>query len=365
MRARQKHLDKNTAINLGSFYTPQSLVLKAYALLQKHVKNLNSYVFLDSSCGYGDFFIQNLHYIGADIDEMALNVLKSKVKNIKTICTNSLSCVSREKFGIKNEQRLIIIGNPPYNDKTSLLKSQIKKEIFECDKALKHRDLGISFLRSYEIVKPDFICVLHPLSYLVKEANFNALKQFKEHYKLIDGLIISSQFFTPNSSSFFPILIALYQKNSCGMDFKFIQNYPFKSIEGQNFRLKDFDFITNYAQKYPNLKDERKAVAYFYPLRDINALKRNQSFLQKESLNSIKVFKENLKYYIYIHFFKQYAKNLPYFLGNLDIFIDNNAFLKIENEFLAWFYQKPFNEAKIELYFENLFGKFKEQNERL
>lgn len=360
MSATQKHLDKVSAVNLGSFYTPQSLVLMAYALLQRYIGDLSSYVLLDSSCGYGDFFIKNLNYIGADIDEIALNRLQSKVKNAKTLCTNSLHKVSRAKFSIKDEQKLIIIGNPPYNDKTSLLKSKIKKEIFECDKALKHRDLGISFLRSFELLKPDFICILHPLSYLVKETNFKALKQFKEHYKLIDSLIISSQFFTPNSSSFFPIIIALYEKNENGMDFKFIQNYLFKSVEGQKFKLKDFDFITNYVCKYPNLKDEREAVAYFYPLRDINALKRNQSFLQGRSQNAIKVFKDNLKYYIYIHFFKQYSKNLPYFLGNLDIFIKHNAFLKIEDEFLAWFYQKPFDEVKIKAYFENLFDEFRD-----
>lgn len=29
-------------------------------------------MFLDSSCGYGDFFVKNLNYVGADIDEVAL-----------------------------------------------------------------------------------------------------------------------------------------------------------------------------------------------------------------------------------------------------------------------------------------------------
>lgn len=358
MSATQKHLDKNTAINLGSFYTPQILVLKAYELLQKHIENLAQYTFLDTSCGYGDFFIHDFDYIGADIDEKALQ----RVQNAKSIHTNSLLSVNKAKFGIANDEKIIIIGNPPYNDKTSQLQAHIKKEMFECDKALRHRDLGVSFLRSYELLKPEFICVLHPLSYLIKETNFKALRKFKDNYKLIDGLIISSRFFTPNSSSFFPIIIALYQKNVAGMDFEFIKNYRFETIEGQKFCLNDFDFITNYVSKYPNLKDKREAVAFFYTLRDINALKRNQSFIQKENSNAIKVFKENLKYYVYIHFFKAYCGVLPYFLGNLDIFIDNEAFLKIENEFLAWFYQKPFDEMMIKAYFDTLFCKFKDKN---
>ena len=101
-------------------------------------------------------------------------------------------------------------------------------------------------------------------------------------------------------------------------------------------------------------------MAVFYTLRDINALKRNKTFLPSQSANAIKVFSDNLKYYIYIHFFKKYCANLPYFLGNLDIFIDNEAFLKIEDEFLAWFYQKPFDKSKIQAYFERLFERFRE-----
>lgn len=356
----QRHLDKNTTINLGSFYTPKILVQKAYELMQRHISNLRDYIFLDSSCGYGDFFIKDFTYIGADIDKRALQ----RVGNAKIIHTNSLFQICREKFSLTKEERLIIIGNPPYNDKTSLLKSKIKEELFQIDEALKHRDLGIAFLRSYELLKPEFICVLHPLSYLIKKTNFNALKNFKKHYKLLDSLVISSEFFTPNSNTFFPIIIALYKKDEQGMDFDFIQNYEFESIEGYVFKLKDFDFITSYICKYPNLKDEREGVAYFHTLRDINALKRNQTFLPKQGSNTIKIFKENLKYYIYIHFFKSYAKKLPYYFGNLDVFIDNEAFLKISSEFENWFYQKKFDENKIKTYFNTLFKKYiRDKNE--
>lgn len=139
------------------------------------------------------------------------------------------------------------------------------------------------------------------------------------------------------------------------MDFSFIQNYRFKTIERQSFCLKDFDFIANYVRKYPNTYDKRDAVAFFYTLRDINALKRNKTFLPSQSTNAIKVFSDNLKYYIYIHFFKKYGAILPSFVGNLDIFIDNKAFLAIENEFLAWFYQKSFSKSKIQAYFKRLF----------
>ncbi len=353
----QKHLNKNLSINLGSFYTPKFLVQKAYEFLSKYINLNKDYIFLDSSCGYGDFFIKDLNYIAADIDKKALEILQEKnLKNLKIIHTNSLENLNRAKFGIKQNDNLIIIGNPPYNDRTSIIKAELKKEIFSCDEKLKHRDLGISFLRSYDVLSPQFICVLHPLSYLIKQSNFKALNSFRQNYKLIDNLIISSQFFTPNSNTFFPIIIALYTKDSEGMSYEYIRNYEFKTFENTHFCLKDFHFINPYINKYPNLKDSRKEVAFFHTLRDINALKRNQSFMSKPSSNSIKVFKENLKYYVYIHFFKKYAKFLPYYYGNLDIFLFKN-FEKIACELEKWFFDRNLNTCKIDAYFKKNFEK--------
>lgn len=345
----QSHLNRTNTINLGSFYTPEFIVEIAYEMLEK-VANLDEFTLLDSSCGYGDFFTKNLKYVGADIDEIALQKVSSKIRKFHT---NSLLNLNRAKFDIKNNEKLIIIGNPPYNDKTSIIRNKIKQDLFEIDKELAYRDLGISFLRSFAVLEPDFVCVLHPLSYLIKQTNFKALAKFRVNYRLIDDLIISSEIFTPNSSTFFPIIIALYEKNSLGMDFEFIKKYKFKTYESTKFSLNDFDFITNYVKKYPNLHDTRKEVAFFHTLRDINALKRNQTFMTKPSSNSIKVFAENLKYYCYIHHFKQFASKLPYYFGNLDIFIDNAKFLKISDEFLDL---KP--KPIIANYFDKLFKEY-------
>lgn len=145
---------------------------------------------------------------------------------------------------------------------------------------------------------------------------------------MLDGLIISSENFTPHSKTFFPIIIALYAKDNQGMDYDFIKNYQFSTDSGQKLRLNDFDFIGNYVKKYPNPKDKRKEVAYFHTLRDINALKRNQTFMTQCSANSIRVFQDSIQYYYYIHHFKKFADKLPYYFGNLDIFINHEEFLK-------------------------------------
>lgn len=345
----QKHLNKIDTINLGSYYTPRFIVEIAYQILESKIENLNNFLFFDSSCGYGDFFVKKYKYLGADIDEVAL---KKVDQSIKTINTNSLLNVSRAKFNIDENQNLIIIGNPPYNDKTSIVNNSIKKEVFKIDSKLVHRDLGISFLRSFAVLKAKYVCVLHPLSYLIKQANFNALFDFKSNYRLLDCLVISSAFFT-NSKTFFPIAIALYEKNNKGMDFNFIKNYEFKTYEGQTFVLNKFDFIGNYITKYPNPKDSRKEVAYFHTMRDINALKRNATFMPNYNSNTIRVFSENLKYYYYVHHFKKFAKDLPYYFGNLDVFINHKEFIKIEKDFLSLD-----NNSSIKNYFNRLFKEY-------
>ena len=56
----QNHLNKSQTINLGSFYTPDYIVEIVYKMLlnylvKKNKLNLNDFVLLDSSCGYGNF----------------------------------------------------------------------------------------------------------------------------------------------------------------------------------------------------------------------------------------------------------------------------------------------------------------------
>jgi hypothetical protein len=69
------------------------------------------------------------------------------------------------------------------------------------------RDLGMSFLLSYNELKARFVCVLHPLSYLIKEANFKLLKKFSANYQLKQAKIISSNVFKDTSKSMaFPFI---------------------------------------------------------------------------------------------------------------------------------------------------------------
>ncbi|PAF52400.1 SAM-dependent methyltransferase [Helicobacter sp. 13S00477-4] len=363
----QSHLDEKQTVDLGSFYTPTFIVEIVYDMVLKQILNQNfdirDFILLDTSCGYGNFLKTPLDFdkkIGADIDKKAIEIAKDNFKNFKKsplfLVGNSLFNLKREKFNIKESDKIIIVGNPPYNDKTSIIKSHIKNQDFDLvDIDLKHRDLGISFLLSFAHLCADFICILHPLSYLIKESNFKSMKKFYKNYILVDSLIISSEVFCPNSLSFFPILIALYKRDNEGMDFDYIKNHTFKTIENKSFRLNDFDFISNYIDKYPNKNKvlSSQKVAMFYTMRDINALRRSKTFITKDCNNAVYIPKSKYSLYCFVDVFKQIISHIPYYFGNCDVMIDYDGFLKLEDEFIKSSQTKILN-SKVMDYFKNL-----------
>ena len=378
MSRSQKHLNHIDAINLGSYYTPETIVDLAYSILQKNIKNIKDFSIIDSSCGYGSFLSRKniaKRLIGADIDQKAISEAKKIIGEVDFICQNSLLNVNRSSLMIKDDEKIITIGNPPYNDTMSIIRNSIKDTSIQdkIDANIKTRDLGMSFLLSYDKLKADYVCALHPLSYLIKKANFALLSKFTKNYKLIDGTIISSHEFSNTSRGMaFPILIALYKRDEVGMDYDYIQNYQFKVKDDGVFRLKDFDTIVNYVQKYPNkkfLNKNDKPVAKFWTLRDINALKRNRTFIDEDTYNTVYVLMEKLPYYCYIDIFKQYTNRMPYFIGNCDVIIDNEKFDKIKECFIAQsvhtnpilknkfkFREIPNAKLKIDNYFKELLG---------
>lgn len=378
MNGSQKHLNRKDVINLGSYYTPDNIVDLAYSIVQKNISDIKDFTIVDSSCGYGSFLDERYNakrLIGADIDTKALSEAKSRIGSADLICQNSLANVCRENLMIGREEKFIAIGNPPYNDTTSIIRNSIKDTSVQAniDADIRTRDLGMSFLLSYDKLRADYVCVLHPLSYLIKKANFALLSRFVQNYRLIDGEIISSHEFSDTSRGMaFPILVALYERSGDGMAYDYIQDYKFKVRGGGFFRLADFDTIANYVQKYPNkkfLNKDSRPVAKFWTLRDINALKRNRTFVDSDNYNTVYISMEKFHYYCYIDIFKQYADRMPYFIGNCDVIIDNNKFNEIKECFVAQsirtnpvlrkrfkFKEVPDAKLKIDNYFQELIG---------
>ena len=194
-----EHLPKNERIQLGSYYTPEELVLRIYDFIKPYLDNKKrKVVIFDSAGGCGAFLFGITHYDYriADCDLDACKLLKQHFSQQNVFHTNSLIEVNRAKYFISPSAFLIMIGNPPYNDTTSEFKNGEKgqnicdEDLYDRD--LYDRDLGVSFLKSYHKLKADIVCVLHPLSYLIKESNFKRLRDFKDNYKLIKGEIFSS-----------------------------------------------------------------------------------------------------------------------------------------------------------------------------
>ena len=380
----QAHLAYESRVNLGSYYTPSEIVNTAWEIIAPYVNSQTTVI--DSACGYGDFLKDcgQAITIGCDIDETAIGVARENSDKVRFFQTNALGDVSREKFGIPQQSHLIVVGNPPYNDKTSLIRHNIKDVDFDIDEDLACRDLGISFLRSYNKLEADVICVLHPLSYLIKPTNFRLLKAFTTNYRLIDGLLISSGEF-PESAKHtpFPIVLALYQRDTQGMEYSFIRSFRFRPNGKDSFCLDDFDYITDYIDKYPKKKNRPTDVdgdshcskndpLFFWTMRDINALKRNRTFVENYSANTIVIDKRKLDYYAYVDVFKRNLHRLPFYFGNCDVLIDDNLFKQSKPAFISdtvrhhpflkkHFQINPIEEQQaasgLDTYFKLLFGK--------
>src|SRR3989338_8227513 len=105
MSKDQKHLNYINTVNLGSYYTPETIVDLAYSILKKNI-------------------VKRL--VGADIDEKAVSEAKKRINDVYFTCQNSLMDVCRKNLAINNDEKLIAMGNPSYNDTTSIIRNSIK-----------------------------------------------------------------------------------------------------------------------------------------------------------------------------------------------------------------------------------------------
>lgn len=340
-----EHLATDEKVKLGAYYTPPQLVSAVHTLIEPYVLS-NRPVILDSAGGCGAFLLGQTvaDFRIAERDDLAYKYLVEKLDSSRIFHTNSLENVSRDKFRIPQGAFLIVIGNPPYNDVTSAFRHGKKGEII-CDPDIKDRDLGISFLKSYDKLNADIICVLHPLSYLIKEANFKRLRSFTANYSLIKGYVFSSSVFDGTGTGKFPIILSLYERNSTGMNYEYIRNFEFEVLEtGLKFKLSNFPTSDGYIEKYPSLKHDNNLSDIglrFYTFRDINSLKRNTTFLLNRHSNSIEVSLSNLYKYCYLDAFKLLFKPDDLWLyGNLSPIVDYSYVEANKGHFVAFSLEK-------------------------
>ena len=349
------HLNAQERILQGSFYTPAKYVQLVGEWLREHSLAKNCVV-LDPSCGYGAFFAltdmfpQNL-FIGNDIDQAAVSQATADFPHVKFFCQNALCNVRREMYGIADDAKLIVVGNPPYNDTTSQYQGKLKqttKPLMDAD--VKSRDLGLSSLLAYNKLKADYVAILHPLAYLIKRANFQAAKPFFANYRLLHHVVFSSQEFAGTSkAAAFPVIVGFYEHHpDYGLGYDDVQQMTFTTVDGKSFSLGQFRYVSEFIRKYPSRSCAPTGIL-FYTLRDINALRRSRTFLDKPTANALQVAPEQLPYYCYIDCFKDYLDEVPYYLGNFDIPIDLEQFAACQDAVVAvsqWKHPEVFGPCK-------------------
>lgn len=325
-------------MNLGSYYTPSKYVKLVAGWLKKYEIPQDA-VIADLSCGYGAFFelhefFPHCRFLGNDIDPQAIAKAKEYFPFLRTFQHNALKSVCRKNYGLTQDDRLVIVGNPPYNDRTSIVGHTQKQGKCAMDAAIRTRDLGMSSLLAYNKLKAEFVAVLHPLSYLVKETNFKCCAPFFRSYELLEHQVFSSQEFAGTSHlAAFPVIVALYRRNPAhGLSCQDIQKLLFHTIEGDAFRLSQREYISAFIRKYPH-KRRFTPELLFYTQRDINALKRSRTFLKTRISNAVDIDPAQLPYYCYLDCFKRFAQ-IPYWMGNFDVPIHLADFPALADDFV-------------------------------
>ena len=322
---RQSHLTVAGRVNQGSFYTPAKYVALVGKWLLRHGVG-DGWTIADLSSGYGAFLelhdvkgLDSCRYVANDIDPVAVATGRALFPQAEWRNQNALLDVSRAHFGFAADERLVVVGNPPYNDVTSQINQGIKTADLPMDDDLRTRDLGLSSLLAYDKLQASFVAILHPLSYLIKESNFKAASRFFSHYRLLEHLVFSSHAFAGTSRlAAFPVVVALYGRDEAhGLSYAAVRRQAFRTAEGDRFSLDGFDYVTDHVAKYPS-KTRPASDILFYTLRDINALRRCRTFIRERIANAVDVAPGQLPYYCYIDCFKRYAE-LPYWLGNFDV----------------------------------------------
>lgn len=336
------NVEDNKKSHQGKYYTPPHLVNLVYRTVKPYIKKESFVLDIAAGCGaFLDNFKEN-HIIARDIDQVAVNILKEfGLKDIEI--DNSLLNVHRQKYGLNSDDHLVIVGNPPYNDTTSKNKkkgvnAKINSNI-SMDRDILTNDLGISFLRVFNKLKANVICVLHPLSYLIKETNFKSkLGDFKFFYQLQDATAFSSHEFLDTQKTPFPIICALYIRNNEGMNYEYIRNFKFKIFnEKTRFILKKIETIDGYIRKYPppstDVNKRSDIGLYMHNIRDTNSLLTSGNLTEKEDFGvHITINYNELYKYAYLNCLKRYFKK-DFKFGNVSPIVrknelENNEFLR-------------------------------------
>ena len=336
--------------SLGKYYSPTGAIRLVRALLKGILHPSDLVLDICVGCGAFAFEFAGNEFYGFDIDPVAVQILK-KMGFKLMVEMDSLACVDRARFDIPEDKRVVIVGNPPYNDRTSKNRRKSKSQVHApMDARVDNQDSGVAFMRAYFLLKPRAVAVLHPLTYLLKPTLYGRLANFG--YRLETCIIFSSRAFATHGSNAFPYAAALWlprdlaafedgreqpklTKEEITREFLQLQNQQFQVVEviedqtnvfEGHFRAADYRTIDCPAcriNKYASDKTSDIGL-YQFNFRDLNSLLSNGNLTSKMGDTApvnLGTTGEDLFKYCALNAIKRYWKGgkkpFDFILGNL------------------------------------------------
>ena len=333
------YLPSPKRVSMGQFATPANLTKAVEDLVRPQLDSMPDACVFDPAVGMGALLqpFKGHRLVGWDIDQTAVRIMKEMgFTNVGH--GNSLVNVSRKRFGIGEDEKLIIVGNSPYNDGSSQHKRQLKtvtpNTAAICDPDIQARDVGMSFMLAAAKLDPVAICLIHPASYLIKEANFKLLRQFSAKYRLEMALLCSSEEFGLRGTPF-PVVVALYKPGT--MDYSHIENFEFEVYHntssvlldsGKRLKLANLETTKGFIRNLPpkaGMATTSDIGIYHFNYRDANYVITSATLTTKPSASTIPVQFCELEKYAYLNCFRRYFGK-DFVFGNLNPLVRKSDF---------------------------------------
>lgn len=322
----------------GKYFTPAHVGRLLEDLVNPILEEMPEAILLDPAAGHGGLLsgFESQARVVADIDPEAVRVM-AEMGFKSPLETNSLLGVSRAKFGITDSDKVIVVSNPPFNDGTSQHKRVVKAAAgtpAACDLDLVTRDTGAAFMLMAAKINADAVVMIHPLSYLIKQTNFDRLSKFAAKYKLVSGVVISSAEFATGGKPF-PLVLAVYRKGS--MTFADIEQFEFPIYRNANgtfldsgtrLKLAAVETTQGFIRSTVPTKGMPKVSTlglHQYNFRDINFVESSGNLTETQSDSTIPVELPTLGRYSYINCVKRHFDS-DFVNGNLSPLVRKTDF---------------------------------------
>ena len=320
IRSKWSHyVPKREKVARGQYFTPEHAANAVSTLMASVLTAIPHAVLLDPAAGAGALLnpFSAHRCIAADIDPVAVALLQ-ELGFSEVVSGNSLVGAKRAKFGLLDQDELVVVLNAPFNGS-----NQVE---YKCDPEFSANDSCVSFLKMAASLNPKAIVCIQPLTTLIKDRNFKLLDGFAKSYRIRDGFIMSSAEFALGGEEF-PLAVMVYTPGS--MTFADVEQFAFpifKNVSsvltdcGQRLQLATVQTTKGLIRNMPpkaGAATESALGIYQFNFRHISFVKAKGNLSETTSPSMIPVQGSNFWQYAYINCFKRHFVT-DFVVGNLD-----------------------------------------------